>query len=133
MKTETVAIICAVVSLIFNCIQQFLLQRKSFALAEFTILEKTCNRLRDEKDQLNQEIGKLKERTDLEPLIKLLTMHNAESNSRFDRAIEIQGLQSRQLEANTRAIETLIESHQTVMQNLFPARRDRHGNHEKEN
>jgi hypothetical protein len=119
--SEAIIIICAVISLIFNCVQQFLLQRKSIALAEFSILEKTCNRQREDINKLNQEIGHLKERTDLQPLIELLTSHNSESNMRFDKALQIQDLQSRQLEANTRAIETLITSHREMLRQMFPA------------
>ena len=102
MKPETIAIICAVVSLAFNCVQQFLLQRKSIALAEYNILRETCDRLRSEKDSLNQEVGKLKERTDLKPLMDEILDWRKEGRLRFEAATE-------QLKANTEAVVALTK------------------------
>ncbi len=118
----------ALVLLLANIVQARLLNKRSFAMAEFAALERTCSRLREENKTLNQEVGMLKERTDLQPVIELLRLHNQESNTRFDRALQIQAQQSelqRQqsqlLEANTKAIEGLTHSHQQVLKHLFPA------------
>ena len=126
----------ALVLLIGNIIQARLLNRRSFAMAEFAMLEKRCIRLQDENkalqvkaDEYNQEIGKLKERTDLQPVIRALELHNSESNVRFDKAIQIQAEQSRLLAANselltanTEAIKTLTRSHEEMILHLFPGR-----------
>lgn len=105
------------------------LQRKSVVQAEYKILEETCTRQRGEIKDLNQELGKMKERTDLQPVIEALNRHSSESNTRFDRAMQIQDEtikiisgQSRLLEANTKAVEALTRSHEQMILHLFPGR-----------
>lgn len=101
------------------------LKRSSIVTTEYNILEKTCTSLRTENRDLHQEIGKLKERTDLQPVIEALKQHNEESNKRFDKAMQIQEQQSRLLEANTKAIEGLTRSHEQLMFSMFPGRHAR--------
>lgn len=98
------------------------LKRNSIVTTEYKILEETCTRQRGEIKDLNQEVGKLKERTDLQPVIEALNRHNIESNARFDKALQIQDQQSRLLEANTKAIEGLTRSHEQLMLSMFPGR-----------
>lgn len=60
-------------------------------------MKEACDRLRGELKAANQEIGQLKERTDLQPVLT-------------------------ELAANTKALNMLIESHQKLVLNLFPGK-----------
>lgn len=110
----------AIVSMVINALLIYELKKRSVISTEYKVLEDTCTRQRGEIKELNQEIGKLKERTDLQPVIEALNRHNAESNTRFDKALQIQDQQSRLLEANTEAIKALTRSHEQMIKHYFP-------------
>lgn len=99
------------------------LKRSSVVTTEYSILERTCTNQRAEIRDLHQEIGKLKERTDLQPVIEALNQHNRESNARFDKAMQIQEQQSQLLQANTEALKSLTRSHEQMILHFFPGRR----------
>jgi len=112
---KILANIPAIISVLANVFLIFLLQRRSIATAEFAVMEKACTRLRDENKELHQQLGQLKERTDLLPILTAITEWRDEGRVRFTAA-------TAQLEKNTEALTTLIRSHQDLLREMFPAR-----------
>jgi hypothetical protein len=108
-STEIIILAGTAISVTGNVVLAYYLQRRSFVMAEYNVLEKTCERQRGEIKDLNQEIGKLKARTDLQPLMDALMQQTAviqqwrdEGRARFEAATE-------QLIANTEAVKTLTQ------------------------
>ena len=119
---DLIAQIPAAILIFLNAVLAIQLKRQTVVTSEYRILQDTCITLRAENRELHQEIGKLKERTDLQPIIEALRDHNRESNARFDKAMEIQAQQSHLLDVNTKAIEGLTRSHERLMLKLLPDR-----------
>ena|SRR6185436_142273 len=107
-----------ILSVLTNVALVYLLQRRSIAAAEFGIMEKTCTRLREENKSLNQELGQLRERTDLQPILQAIHEWRDEGRGRFVAA-------TAQLEKNTEALTMLVNSHQQLLKEMFPARHKR--------
>lgn len=89
-------------SLTVNAYLAAKLQKRSYIAAEFATLEKLCEKQKTEIANLNQEIGQLKERTDLQPLMREILDWRNEGRQRFQAATE-------QLKANTEAIVALTK------------------------
>lgn len=90
------------ISLAANVYLAAKLQKRSYIASEFATLEKLCEKQKGEIGTLNQEIGKLKERTDLQPLMKEILDWRNEGRQRFEAATE-------QLKANTEAVVALTK------------------------
>lgn len=94
--------VATLISLTGNVYLTAKLQKRSYIAAEFTTLEKVCEKQKVEIGNLNQEIGKLRERTDLQPLMKEILDWRNEGRQRFEAATD-------QLKANTEAVVALTK------------------------
>ena len=104
--SETLALVfpylSTAISLAANVYLAAKLQKRSYIAAEFQTLEKLCEKQKTEIAGLNQEVGQLKERTDLQPLMREILDWRNEGRQRFEAA-------TNQLKANTEAVVALTK------------------------
>lgn len=98
-----------IISVVANIVLAVLLQRRSVVMAEYSALEKICTRQREDIKNLNQEIGKWKERTDLAPIMTALVEQNKTITEWRDEGRERFNAATEQLRTNTEAVKTLTE------------------------
>lgn len=120
--TEIVTASVTALSVLGNVVLAFWLQQRSIATTEYNIALDTCRRLREEKTQLseqatrdkaelNQQIGKLQERTDLQPVMSAILEWRTEGRERFTAATD-------QLRENTEALKMLVGSNTRILEQL---------------